>query len=255
MEDFERYGDYNELEDGYYKKGRNIPMLVLKILTALICISVIAVIAFRLVLFNRYPAAVSNIYFNDTLKNFYSETDGNIGAKTQVLKAPYDNNKKASFFCDKLIVIDKIGQLQITVRYNSSNVADIAYSAGLSYELDDMDPSIFSFRLCACYGDIQMPGSVRIVEDDGDFYDVVYYDDMSEPIFESHMMYRYQKLIFDGVKFIENDTEAGPVWIRLEVFVKGQSADFPFAKIPIYENHETAAPFSEYKLSDEEIPE
>ena len=62
-------------------------------------------------------------------------------------------------------------------------------------------------------------------------------------------MYRYMKLAFDGIDF-----ENPPVWIRVEIFVKGNE-DKPFAMIPVYENNQDYAIFEEYDLGRKERPE
>lgn len=233
MEDMERYGDYNEIDESPSKKP-NIVLIILKALTALCCIAVVGILGFRMILFNSYPESMEKLYFNDTLTEYYNETEGNIGATTQSLRAKYDDPERARFFCDNLIIIKGIDQLQISVRYNAANVVDIAEELGIE-ALDDMDPGIFSFRLrdnnCKVYGEV------------------------SAAVFESNMMYRYQKLVIDGV---ELDDEAGdgvyPEWIRLEIFVRGMESDEPYAMIAIYENNAEFSDFTEYKLSSDERP-
>ena len=232
MEDMERYGDYNEIDESP-KKEVNVVLLVLKILTGLICLSVVGVIGFRMILFNNYPDSMKNIYFNDTLTEYYNLTDGNIGAKTQNLRAKYDDPDKANFFCDNLIVIEGADQLQISVRYNASNVADIAAAVKLE-SLDDMDPDIFEFRLYDNNGKI--------------------YENVTKAAFESQLMYRYQKLVIDGVELSDNGSGIYPEWIRLEIFVKGQASTEPFAMVAIYENNSAYSNFTEYELSDAEKP-
>ena len=71
MEDFERYGDYDDIEDDYGGKKSPI-VIILKILVAVVIISVVAILAFRLVLFNIYPDSMKNIYFNDKLEAYYN---------------------------------------------------------------------------------------------------------------------------------------------------------------------------------------
>ena len=41
---------------------------------------------------------MKKIYFNNTLTSFYNERGGEIGALTQGLRAPYDDEKKGNFF-------------------------------------------------------------------------------------------------------------------------------------------------------------
>ena len=67
-------------------------------------------------------------------------------------------------------------------------------------------------------------------------------------------MYRYYKLVFDGIDLTavgEDKIE----WIRLEVFVKGQKDEKkPYSMIAVYENNEAYSTFSEYKISSSEVP-
>jgi len=139
MEDLERYGDYNDSDDDIPRKKSRVG-LVLKILVGVVCLSVIGVIAFRLVLFNSYPASIKNIYFNDKLIAFYNEENGDIGAKTQELRSPYDNPDEGNFFCDNLILIPEIDQLQVSVRFNLSLIENLEKEYGV--KLDD-DPTAY----------------------------------------------------------------------------------------------------------------
>ena len=232
MEDMERYGDYNEIDVPPSRKP-NIVLIILKAITAYCILGVAGILGFRMILFNNYPAVIKDIYFNDILTEYYEVTEGNIGAVTQELRAKYDDKDKGRFFCDNLIVISGADQLQVSVRYNASNVADIAEELKLE-SLDDMDPEIFEFRLCDNNGKI--------------------YENVSSVAFESQFMYRYQKLVIDGVELEDNGGGVYPEWIRLEIFVKGQESAEPFSMVAIYENNEQYHDFSEYKLSESEKP-
>ena len=233
MEDMERYGDYNEIDEPP-KKQVNIVFLILKILTGVVCLAVVGVLGFRLILFNNYPDSMKNLYFNDTLTEYYNLTGGEIGAKTQDLRAKYDDPDRANFFCDNLIVIEGADQLQISVRYNASNLVDIANELKLE-PLDDMDPDIFTFRL---YDNNQK-----------------IYSDVTSVVFESNMMYRYQKLVIDGVELSDDGSGIYPEWIRLEIFVKGQESAEPYAMVAIYENNSEYSNFTDYELSESEKPQ
>ena len=234
MSDYERYGDYNEVEDDL-PKSKNPIIIILKLLTALICVGVIGILGFRLIIFNYYPDSVKNVYFNDALTEHYYERDGDIVIKTQKLLAPYDDNVNGNFFCDNLYLVDEIDQLQITVRYNRSLIDTIANE--LKIELDDKSSDLFDFRLVAsfCEGDMRT------------------YDTVSDTVFDSFIMYRYHKLIFDGVEF-DTETQGAPYWIRLEVVLKSDPSGKAY-KIPIYQNEESYSDFEIYELSGEEKPE
>ena len=117
--DLERYADYNDYEEDAPKSKSPI-IIILKIIIAVVCIGVVGVIGFRIFLFNSYPDKIENIYFNGKLTTYYNEKDGDIGALTQNLSTPYDDSDKGRFFCDNLILIKGIGQLQVSLRYNDS---------------------------------------------------------------------------------------------------------------------------------------
>lgn len=231
MSDYERYGDYNDIEQDC-PRSKSPVLLILKIITALVCLSVVGVLAFRMILFSSYPESVRNIYFNEALTAYYESTDGNIGAKTQNLRFPYDDEDLGNFFADHLIVIEGIDQLQITVRYNTGSLPRIAEENGVG-ELDADDASIFSYRLCDNYGKIYSTDGVAV--------------------FDKQVMYRYGKLVFDGVSLSADESGCFPEWIRLEITVTND-ADSKVYMIPIYENNETYDDFSDYTLSSKEKP-
>jgi len=230
MSDYERYGDYDDIDEEE-PRSKNPVMIMLRIMTAVICISVVGMIAFRLFTFNSYPSAMKEIYFNDKLTEYYNATNGDIGAKTQSLRAPYDHPDLGRFFCDHLVVIEGIDQLQITVRYNVATVAALADELGITAERDD--PEVFSYRLVDNYGRV--------------------YDEIGGSLFDSRAMYRYVRLVFDGV---ELDPEGGnaPEWIRLEIFVGQDMSGEPYSMVPVYENNADYSAFSDYKLSGKEKP-
>ena len=232
MEDMERYGDYNEIDEPPVK-SKNIFLIVLKVLTALCCLGVVGILGFRMILFNNYPATIENIYFNDNLTEYYNATAGDIGAKTQNLRAKYDDPDKGRFFCDNLIVIAGAEQLQISLRYNASNLSDIREELKLAEPLDDANPDILSFRL---------------VDNNGQIY-----NEVSVVAFKSKMMYRYYKIVADGIDF-DGNGETYPEWIRLEIFVEGQTSEEPFAMVAIYENHEDYNEFTDYIIKDSDKP-
>lgn len=247
MSDYERYGDYDDIEEDL-PKSKNPVIITLKIMIFVVCIGVIGLIAFRMIAFNSYPDSVENVYFNETLLNYYNEKGGEVEIKTQKIRAPYDDEDEGNFFCDYLYVVDDIDQLQITVRYNTSTVEKIAEKLGL--ELDENSENLFSYRLCGDYGDQwRVIGNLTAVE------------------YDKRLMYRYEKLVFDNVD-MSLDEIGSPHWIRLEVLVNNSGKDWPsvdekvndaskmshFYAIAIFENHEGYSTFKDYKLSGKEKP-
>jgi hypothetical protein len=233
MEDIERYGDYNEVDEAP-GGNKNPVVFLLKALIIALCVLVVGVILFRVILFNYYPRDIKNIYFNDDLKEYYSSTDGDIDAITQTLRAPYDDPDFASFFADNLIVIKGAGQIQLSVRYNSSVFDTIEEKYGV--RLDGNADGLFSFELERVPFD-KDEQTYKIGELDCAFTDKA-------------LMYTYYKLVFDGVDFPDSDT---PDWIRLKITVNGIENAEPYY-ILIYENTEEYSAFGEYKLTGKERP-
>ncbi len=239
MEDMERYSDYNEYEDDI-PKGKSVIGLVLKILVGLVCIAVVGVLVFRIVLFNRYPANIKNIYFNDKLTAYYNETDGDIGAVTQSLRAPYDDADKGNFFCNNLIVVRDINQLQVSLRFNESLKENIKTEYGVDIDIDD--PSVFSFNLSIIpLANGSTPISTGTV---------------SVPYTDSSFMYRYFKLVFDDVAFEVDGYDE--FWIRLEIQIDGvnnvKTKEPEVFMVLVYEDSETYGVFNDYDLSAKERP-
>lgn len=236
MDDFDRYGDYNEIDESPKKS----PVLsFIKIICIVLVFSVIGFIAFRMFTFNYYPKRMSSLYFNDSLTSFYNEREGNIGALTQSLRAPYDDEDKGNFFCDNLIIIPELGQLQISVRYNTALIKALKTELSLD-DISADDEELFSFRL-------YRNGESKNEEDH-----LIGRLDYVE--FDSFLMYRYYKLVFDDIDF-KMDSEDKINWIRLEIFVNGVESDKPYSMVAIYENNEDFNTFKEYELSVGERPE
>ena len=230
MDDFERYGDYNEVDEAPTKSRT---LLVIKIVAAVICIVVTLIIGIRLFTFNYYPKAMKSIYFTDALTEHYRNTGGDIGAKTQKLRAQYDDPDDGNFFCDHLVVIPAIGEVQITLRYNNALEEMLAESRGVA----ELLPEDFTFRLWKY--------------DEANEESVCVTGELVAAEWDSFLMYRYARLVFDGVDL---ETDEDPTqWIRLEIFVDGANKGAPYM-VCIYENHELYSAFSDYELSSGEVP-
>ena len=237
MEDMERYGDYNEYDESPTKRSGAISVII-KVMVMVAFAALVGVIGFRMILFEYYPDAMKNIYFTEGLTEYYEQTDGNIDALTQSLRAPYDDAERGNFFCDNLIVVKGAGELQITLRYNVSLIESIEKELGLTgLSADDAD--LFSFRLYK---------SGESKEESDHLIGTL----AAEPMTDSVLMYRYYKLAFTDIDFGQGSDKIE--WLRLEIFVKGQTSSEPFAKVAIYEDNEDYSQFEEYKLSNSEVP-
>lgn len=243
MEDMERYGDYNEVDEE--PGGRSIVGIVLKILIAVIIVSVIGVLAFRITVFNNYPAEVSEIIWTDNLKAFYDATGGDIDAKYQSTRLSYDDPKEGNFFFGELVIVPGADHLQVTVRYNTSLMASIKNTYGI--ELDpDADPfDIFEFTLVRTAS-----GYTPEDGENAESFPTEAVGTLGATKSASNMMYRYARVAFDGVDFGFDEGETPVGWYRLEVRIKG--SDAPPYLLPVYS---TNLELKDYELGRGERPE
>ena len=244
MDDMERYGDYNEIDEP--PKGKSPLGLILKILIGALCVLVVGIIGFRIILFNYYPEDMKTVVFNDTLEAYYVAEGGNVGAKTQSLRFPYDDADKGRFFADHLVVVEGAGQLQITLRYNKSLLDDLSAEYGVT-----VTDESFSFRLAR--DPRENPSETLGKDEVGEV--------IAEPVgtlavdkTAEFMMYKYHRLVFDGIDFgSEGGAEPTVEWLRVEVFIDGVAMEEPFMVL-VYENNEANSRFTDYTLSEEELP-
>ena len=248
MDDMERYGDYNEVDES---PTRSLPLILIKAAAAVVCLAVLGLLAFRLFTFNYYPKNVTRLYFNDSLAEFYNERGGDIGAMTQGLLDStyygYDDPDDGNFFCTNMVYIPELGQLQVTLRYNMSVLDKFEEK----YSLSDLDPDsteLFNFRLKATRDSDPTTDEKLPDEQLGTFLDA----DLSDAVWESFVMYRYVRLVFDGIDF-GSEAEGNSInWIRLEVRVEGDESETPHMILIYYDTD--SYPFEPYKLSRDEVP-
>lgn len=245
MDDMERYGDYNEIDEPPH--GKSPLATVIKVITAALCIFVVGFFAFRIVVFNYYPAAMKNIYFNDTLTEYYNLKDGNIGAETQKIRFPYDHAEKGRFFSDHLIVIREAGQLQITLRYNKSLITDLEREYGV-----DIDDNGADFTFVLARDPRQNPTEDELEKDEVQTVVAEPVGSLSVNETASFLLYNYNKLVFDGIDFGSED-EPTVEWLRVEVYVNGITLDEPIMLL-VYENNNANSSFTDYELSKKEKP-
>ena len=232
MEDIERYGDYNEIDEAP-GDNKNPVATLLKALVIFLCVLVVGVIMFRVILFSYYPTAMKTLYFNDTLTEYYNAQGGEIDAKTQTMRAPYDDPDFASFMADNLILIKGAGQLQLSVRYNSSIFDTIEQKYGV--RLDANAEDLFTFTL------------ERVPFDSNAEAHTV--GQLDYVLTDSKLMYTYYKLVFDGVDFLEGESD----WLRLKITVNSIPDAEPYY-ILVYESTEQYSQLGDYDLSGKEKP-
>ncbi len=245
MEDMERYGDYNEIDE---PPSRGRKLLILKIVAAVVCFSVVAVLGLRIILFNYYPTVAKTLYFDQTLTRHYNEQGANIRVFTQNIRSEYDDNEEGNIFCNHLFVIKEANQLQISLKFNKSVNGNL--KSKLGGDFDVMSGKVFTFRLVR-----DNPNE----EKKDTFAPECVLGELTVVKFDTFMQYGYYKLVFNGVDF---DGEAfdgqKPTWIRLETFVDDGSgvckSENAFTVNLIYEDHEQYNKFDVYQPSKSEVP-
>ena len=244
MSDFERYGDYNEVDEPPKKSKVGI---ALKLFITILCFSVVGFLIFRVFTFNYYPKEAKNIYFTDELTSLYNERGGDIGALTQGLlnsrNFGYDDANEGNFFCKHFIYIPETEELQITLKYNTSLAKNIKDKYGADIDPNNLDS--FDFRLVATRA------SDPEVEDNSVEVGSPMDATLVAKEYSSFLMYRYVKLVFDGVR-LDVGTEDEINWIRLEVLLNGIEIEQPYT-ILIYWNIDEY-PLVPYELSKKEKP-
>ena len=237
MDDMERYGDYNEIDES---PNGNLPLTIIKILVCAICLLVAGVIAFRIVLFNYYPSSMRSLYVDDKL--VAANTNGTLSIKTQDLRYGYDDPDLGNFFADYLYVVDELGRVQITLRCNVAirDRLNSKYGKDTAPEGSELP---FTFELYR--------NNLSGTEGDGEY---VFYerDKVGELVSVEKttvFMYTYYRLVFDNVDFDgENGTDLVK-WLSVAALV----GDDVYTRILIYENNETYSTFEDYEVTEGEL--
>ncbi len=238
MDDFERYGDYDE-EESTELPSKNTAFFCIKILLFVAIGAVIALLGYRLFLFEYYPSDAKRPVMTDSLRAYCQSAGDAADIKTQDIRFPYDDidldtrnsNDLGTFFFDHLYVTEAIGQLQITARVNTAGLETIAGKYGAEGDADTVAKQL-SFRLTDNYGRV---------------YDACVYCEIT-----SFAMYRYYTIVFDGIAFDSPaDGLGAPEWIRAEILFDGEETPYSYALI--YENNVDYNTFEQYRLSKGEL--
>ena len=204
-----------------------------------VCLTVMfAAVFFRIYIAEHYPKDTVRMVFTPALTEYYHENEGAITAETQNIRFPYDSADDGNFFASGLIVVKDAGNLQVTVRYNESSLSKVAAFYKLA-QTPTPEDGLFRYTLTASY---------KTENKDGDYrtYTSSY---LSE---DAAYMYRYGKLVFDGVEFED------AVWMRIDIYYGEEEK--PFGHICVYESEASDGenivkmPFSVYKIDEEDLP-
>lgn len=203
MADYERYGDYNEIDED--RVGRKRPVLrLLKILVTVALFLFSGFLVFRLLVAEYYPRELRAFRMTPAVTE-YAETH-DLAPEKMKIRVPYDDNVRASFIADNLVIERAAGAVQFTLRLSRDTMARLSETTG-----EDLGK-----------------------KPDESYFVVTLYDDLgnryekTEQIGRTVLWYRAVKYCFDGVDF------AGVSWIRADVYlVSDPDAAEPYASVPV----------------------
>ena len=204
MEDYERYGDYNNVDDDG-KYGRRRPILrLLKILVTVTLFLFSGFLVFRLIVAEYYPRELRGLRMTEPLSAYAESND--LSPEKLKINVPYDNNVRANFIADNLVIERETGAVQFTLRLSRDTMARLSETVGEDVGKQP-DESYFIVTLC---------------DDLGNRYE------KTDQIGRSYLWYRAVKYCFDGVRF------DGVGWIRADVYLSSApDAAEPYASIPV----------------------
>lgn len=203
MADYERYGDYNDIGDET-PGGRRPVLRLFRWLVALTLFLFVGFLLFRLIVAEYYPRDLRRFRMTSAL-TAYDETH-DLSPEKMKIRVPYDNNVRASFIADNLLVERGAGAVQFTLRLSRYTMTRLSETLG-----EDAGQKPDESRFI-----------VRLTDNLGNRYE------KTDEHGRSYLWYRAVKYCFDGVKL------DGVAWIRADVYlVSDPDAAEPYASIPV----------------------
>ncbi len=209
------------------------------VLCLVLCLSLVfGAVVFRIHIAEHYPKDTVRMVFTEPLAAYYHENRATFAPKTQNIRFPYDSAEDGNFFASGLIAVKEAGNLQVTLRYNESTLPKVAGFYGLA-EVPEASDGLFRYTLTASYNETEEGESYRT-------YPASY---LAE---DEAYMYRYGKLVFDGVDF------EGAAWMRVDIYFGEEEK--PFGHICVYEarafdgERVIEMPFKDYTPDKEDLP-
>lgn len=203
MEDYERYGDYNDVGDEE-PRGRRPVLRLLRWFLAVTLFLFVGFLIFRMIVADYYPPELRRFRMTPEL-SAYSETHKVKAEKTKI-RVPYDDNVRASFIADNLFVERGAGSVQFTLRMSRYTMTRLGETLG-----EDVGAKPDESRFI-----------VRLLDNLGNSYE------KTDEIGRSYLWYRAVKYCFDGVDL------DGVAWIRADVYLSSApDAAEPYASIPV----------------------
>ena len=248
MDDMERYGDYNEIDESPLKRKSPI-LFMIKFTAIFITLVVVGIIALRVILFNYYPSDLTRIYVDDKLISAYNANGGKLDAVKQELRFGYDDPDLGNFMCEEVLLVRDIGRVQMTVRLNTSAYANIAekYKVDVSQITDETK---FSFKLFR--NNVKNPTDLTVSDKDGEytFYQGDVVGEVERVDTDSLLMYRYFRVVIDGVDLDGVNDDDVAQWLSLAIYVDGYGDGAPYSRLLVYEDNESYSEFENFEIDE-----
>ena len=204
MADYERYGDYNDIDDDKQVGGRRPVLRLLRWLVSATLFLFCGFLLFRLIVAEYYPRDLRAFRMTPVL-SAYAETHDLSPEKVKI-RVPYDDNVRASFIADNLVIERESGAVQFTLRLSKYTMTRLSETLGEDVGIKP-DESRFI---------------VRLLDNLGNRYE------KTDQLGQSYLWYRAVKYCFDGVDF------KGVAWIRADVYLTSDpDATEPYASVPV----------------------
>ena len=256
MDDMERYGDYNEVDESPTKK-KNPIIIAFKISIFLVAVLVIGVIGFRIFASNYFPSELKGVYVDDELIAAYERCGGELDAVTQYIRFPYDDEVEGNVFCEEIIIIREMGRIQLNLRMNASATLNFAKRYGVD-EIKDgeglLSFQLFRNNLAVSDPEAEVSDVQKSASGDYTFYKRDSVGTLVSIEEETAFMYRYFRVVFDGVDLDGVNDDDIAKWLSLAVYVNGYGDGAPYSRILVYENHaDGARQFEKYTIDKGDI--
>ena len=180
------------------KYGWRVAGFVLKGLLALLIVSIIGILAFRIIDSKIVPSKVKTLTPNEKLCQVYDEYDGDLTIYYQDQGKYTREEKNYGYFANEgAVFIEEAQQLQVTISYNNSTLEHTKNDYRLP-ETPSRDDQVYSISLRIMY-DLTPENKD---DNDGKTESAVRYDRImptGDIISHKKTFYNYRKAIFDNV--------------------------------------------------------
>ena len=180
------------------KYGWRVAGFVFKGLLTLLIVSVVGILAFRIIDSKIVPSKVKTLTPNEKLCEVYEKYDGKLSIYYQDQGKYTREDKNYGYFANEgAVIIEEAQQLQVTISYNNSTLEHTKNDYRLS-ERPSRDDQVYSVSLRIMYD--LTPENKE--DNDGKTESAVRYERImptGDLISHKKTLYNYRKAIFDNV--------------------------------------------------------